>query len=97
VLMQDRCTVLRQTYHRLKNHLGSTELYSKLTKLNWMLVSVRLKIVLILMQDRCMVCVERNKGSEIILDPHLMELLGDVGHVESCIGPFRGDVRVGVI
>jgi hypothetical protein len=33
-----------------------------------MLDSVRLKIVLILMQDRCMVCVERTVGLEIILD-----------------------------
>jgi hypothetical protein len=29
---------------------------------------VYLEIVLILMQDRCMVCVERTIGSEIILD-----------------------------
>ena len=30
--------------------------------------SVRLEIVLILMQDRCTVCVEHTIGSEIILD-----------------------------
>ena len=30
--------------------------------------SVRLEIVLILMQDRCTVCVERTIGSELILD-----------------------------
>ena len=30
--------------------------------------SVRLEIVLILMQDRCTVCVEQTIGSEIILD-----------------------------
>ena len=32
------------------------------------LISVNLEIVLILMQDRCMVCAERTIGSEIILD-----------------------------
>jgi hypothetical protein len=34
----------------------------------WMLVLVYLEIVLILMQDRCMVCVERTIGSKIVLD-----------------------------
>jgi hypothetical protein len=48
------------------------------------------------MQDGCMVYVERTIGSEIVLDPHQMELLDDVGHVESRIGPFRKGVRVGV-
>jgi hypothetical protein len=33
-----------------------------------MLDSVRLEKMLILMQDRCTVCVERTVGSEIILD-----------------------------
>jgi hypothetical protein len=33
-----------------------------------MLILVCLEIVLILTQDRCMVCDERNIGSEIILD-----------------------------
>ena len=34
------------------------------------------------MQDRCTVCAERTIGTEIIWT-HQMELLGDVGHVES--------------
>ena len=72
----------RQTYHRLRNHLGRTQWYSLVTKLNLKLILVRLKIVLILTQDRCTVRAERTIGSEIILD-HPMELLGDVGHVES--------------
>ena len=50
-------------------------------RLKWKLVSVHLKIVLMLSQDRCTVCVERIIGSKIILDAP-MELLGDVGHVE---------------
>jgi hypothetical protein len=33
-----------------------------------MVTSVRLVIVLILMQDRCKVCAECTTGSEIILD-----------------------------
>ena len=39
-----------------------------MTRLKWKLVSVRLEIVLILTQDRCMVCAERTIGSEIVLD-----------------------------
>ena len=65
-----------------------------MTKLIWKLVLVRLEIVLILTQDRCMVCAERTIGSEIILDAP-DGLLGDVGHVESYFGPFRDIVNVG--
>ena len=50
-------------------------------KLNWKLISVRLEIMLILMQDRCTVCDERTIGSEIDCT-HPMDLLADVGHVE---------------
>ena len=39
-----------------------------MTRLKWKLILVLSDIVLILMQDRCMVCVERNIGLEIILD-----------------------------
>jgi hypothetical protein len=39
-----------------------------MTRLKWKLVSVPLEIVLILMQDRCIVYAERIIGSEIILD-----------------------------
>ena len=49
-----------------------------MTKLNWKLVLVRLEIVLILTQDRCVLCVERTIGLKIILS-HPMDLLGDVG------------------
>jgi hypothetical protein len=34
----------------------------------WNLVSVHLEIVLVLEQDRCMICTERTIISEIILD-----------------------------
>jgi hypothetical protein len=33
-----------------------------------MLISFRLEIVLILTQDRCIVCAKRTIGSEIVLD-----------------------------
>ena len=58
-----------------------------MTRLKWNLVSVRLDIVLVLVQDMCTVCAKRTIGLEIILT-HPMELLGDEGHVESCFGPF---------
>ena len=51
-------------------------------------------IVPILTQDRCTVCVERTIGSEIFF-MHPMELLGDVGHVESHFFPFGDSVKVG--
>jgi len=62
---------LRQTYDRLRNRFGRTQWYSKVTRLKWKLDSVYLEIVLIWTQDRCMVCAEHTKGSEIVLDaPH---------------------------
>jgi hypothetical protein len=36
--------------------------------LNWKLVSVHLEIVLILTQDRCMVCTECTIGTKIVFD-----------------------------
>ena len=59
---------LRQTYHRLINHFGRTRWYSQVMRLRCKLDAVYLEIVLILTQDRCMVCAEHTKGSEIILD-----------------------------
>jgi hypothetical protein len=34
----------------------------------WNLISVRLEIVLVSVQDRCTVCAKRPIGSEIVLD-----------------------------
>ena len=59
---------MHQMYHRLRNQFGRTRWYSKVTRLKWKLDSVYLEIVLILTQDRCMVCAKHTKGSEIILD-----------------------------
>jgi hypothetical protein len=58
----------RQTYYRLRNCFGRSRWYSYVTRLKWKLVSFHLEIVLILAQDRCMVCAERTIGSKIILD-----------------------------
>ena len=55
-------------------------------------VSVRLEIVLMLTQDSCTVCAENTIGSKIMLT-HPIELLGDVGHVESHFRPFGDSVR----
>jgi hypothetical protein len=59
---------LCEAYHRLRNHFGHTRWYSLVTRLELKLILVRLEIVLILMQDSCIVCAERTIGSEIILD-----------------------------
>ena len=60
-------------------------------RLKQKLVSVRLEVVLILTQDRCIVCAKRTVGSEIIW-MHPMVLLGDVGHVESHFGLLGASV-----
>jgi hypothetical protein len=64
------------------------------TRLKWKLGSVRLEIVLLLMQDWCTVCVERTVGSEIDWRQPML-LLGDVGYVESLFDSFRDSVTVG--
>jgi hypothetical protein len=52
-------------------------------RLKWKLGSFCFETVLILMQDRCIVCTERTICSEIDLDAPV-ELLDDVCHMESC-------------
>ena len=49
---------------------------------------------LVSVQDRYTVCTKCTIGFVTILDT-MMELLGDVGHVESRIGPFGDSVTVG--
>ena len=65
-----------------------------MTRLKWKLVLVHLEVVRILTQDRRMVCAKRTIGSENVLEA-LIELLGDMGHVESSFGPFGDSVCVG--
>ena len=45
--------------------------------------SLRLEMVLVLVQDMYTVCAKRTIGSKIILDAPDGKLLGDMGHVES--------------
>jgi hypothetical protein len=56
--------------------------------------SVRMEIVLILRQDRCMVCAERTTRLRKLFWTDSMELLVDVGHVESHFFPFGDCVSV---
>ena len=65
-----------------------------MTRLKWKLVLVCLEILLIWTQDRWTVCLERTLGSESFR-MHLMELLGDVGLVESLFFSFGDSVSVG--
>ena len=55
--------------------------------IKWKLDSVCLERALFWTQDRCTVCVECTIGLELILDAP-MDLLGDVGHVESRFNLF---------
>jgi hypothetical protein len=50
--------------------------------------------LLILMQDRCLVCVEWATGLETVLDAP-DGTLGDVGYVKSHFGLFADSVSVG--
>ena len=68
VSMQDRCSVSRETYHRLRNHFGRTQWNSLVTWVMWNLILVRLETVLVIVKDRCRVCAKCTKGLEIILD-----------------------------
>jgi hypothetical protein len=53
----------------------------------WNLISVRLEMVLVLVQDRCTVCAKLAKAQKLFWK-HLMVLLGDEAQVEACLGPF---------
>ena len=53
----------------------------------WNIASFRLEIVLVSVQDLCMVCARSTIGSEIILNtPHGTR--GDEGQVKARFGPF---------
>jgi hypothetical protein len=59
---------LRRTYRRFRCHFRRTRWNSLKTWVMWNLVLVYLETVLVSVQNRCMVCVKRTIGSEIILD-----------------------------
>ena len=56
-------------------------------------VSVRLEMVLVSVQDRCMVCAKRTIGLEIVLDAPMV-LLGDEAQVEARFGLFGDSANV---
>ena len=53
----------------------------------WNLVSDRMEIVLVSVEDRCTVYAKRTMGSDIIFNA-LMVLLGDEAQVEAPLSPF---------
>ena len=57
---------LHRTYHRIGNRFGRTrwKLLADLGQVESR--SVRLEMVLVLVQDRCTVCVKRTIGSDIV-------------------------------
>ena len=56
-------------------------------------VLVRLEMVLMSVQDRCMVCAKRTIGSETVLDAPMV-LLGDEAQVEARFGLFGDSANV---
>ena len=92
VLVQDRCMVCARCTIGLLMVLDAPD---GTPRSRWSCgISLHLEIVLILTQDRCTVCVEQAIGSEIVWT-HPMELLGDMGHVESQFFQFGDNVSVG--
>ena len=59
----------------------------------WNLVSIHLETVLVSVQDWCIVCGKHTMAQKSFW-PHLMELLADVGRVESSFGLFGDGVNV---
>ena len=53
----------------------------------WKLVSVRLEIVLVSVQDRCTVCAKRTIGLDSVINAPMV-LLGDEAQVEAHFSPF---------
>ena len=59
----------------------------------WNLVSIRLEIVLVLVQDRCMVYARRTTVSKIILDT-MMELLCIKAQLDARFGLFGDSAKL---
>ena len=53
----------------------------------WNPISNRLEIVLVSVEDRCMVCAKRCIGSDIVFNAPMV-LLGDEAQVEAPFSPF---------
>ena len=59
----------------------------------WNLVSDRLEMVLVSVQDRCMVCAKRTIGSDLVFNA-LMVLLGDETQVEAPFSSFGNSANL---
>ena len=81
-------------HHRLRNYFGRTRWYSMVKRLKWNLGSVCLEIDLILMQDRCTVCMEHTICSEINLEKP-DGTTDEVYHMESRFGPVGDSISFG--
>ena len=57
-----------------------------MTLVLWKLVSVRLEIVLVSVQDRCTICAKRTIGLDIVFNAPMV-LLGDEAQVEAPFSP----------
>jgi hypothetical protein len=60
----------------------------------WNLILVHLEIVLLLVQDWCTACAEATKARKSFWT-HMMELLGDMDHVECRFYRFGDSVSFG--
>ena len=61
----------------------------------WNLISIRLEIVIVLVQDRCTVCARRTIGSKMFQTQPAL-LLGDEGQVEARFGPFGDSANLSI-
>ena len=68
VLVEDICARFAPNAPKSKKPFWKHLLVLQVKRLKWRLDSVYLEIVLILMQDRCTVCMERTMCLEINLD-----------------------------
>ena len=59
----------------------------------WNLVSDRLEIVLVSVEDRCTVCAKRCIGTDIVFNAPML-VLGDEAQVEATFSPFRDNANL---
>jgi len=62
----------------------------------WNLVSDRLEIVLVSVEDRCTVYAKRTTGSDIVFNAPMV-LLGDEAQVEAPFSPFGDSANLDAI
>ena len=82
---------LHQTFHRLRNCFGRTQWNSLVTWVMWNLISVHLDTVLCQCKIGARFVPNIPQARKSFWTQHI-ELLGDVGHVESHFGLFDDSV-----